>query len=494
MSKPRISFVIPFFNKSKSIKKCLKHLFSQSIKEFEVIVAMDGPDPESRKVIEKNKKIKIIDIEHGGACKARNEGAKHATGEFIVFWDADCYIEHGAAAVWLQIFDQHKDIDFVYSGYRFQEVSEGMPGEKFDPWLLRVNNYISGCFPIRREKAPRWDESLKSLQDWDFWLTAVENGSKGYFIRGYAFSTDFPDKDSISGKGCTPENWLSRLETVKRKHDIYMPDYCVSAISSREDGIRLAKMIKADYRDHPTYFPNKYKTVIQLGFSPRQADTHARNFQNLNGPEVKKVIFWRASDIYCLKYEAAMAASEALAIAINSSVHHQFCEDIVSQRMLEKIGFKAEILPLPMIMDEIKPLPEQFKVLVDSSVEYESVINSIVRACPDIKIDKFMGSANLDDYSCLLKLSNERSMDTNVKKMLLGGRRVISNIQSPYCGYVSDVDGVDKMRNEIIDSIRSYQKIKENDEDAMKFYKELCSPEKFLEAFKPIIHPVEVPA
>lgn len=484
-NQPSVSFVIPYYHKLKSIRRCIQSLLQQSVKDIEIIVVFDGADPEAEAIVRKFKQVRSITIPHGGAPAARNAGAKIATGKYISFWDADCYIESGAVNAWLLAFKKYPDVDFVYAGYRFvPEGMGGISGETFDPWLLQINNYISGMFPIKREKAPKWDESLKSLQDWDFWLTAVESGCKGFRMEGYSFKTDYPEPKSISGEGCRPENWLKRLEVVKAKHKIPLRDICVSAIPCQDDGKRIAKMIDADYRDMPTYFPNRYRTILQIGFDPKRADVHAANFKNAwEGEQPKRILFWRAQDIYTLRNEAAMAAVEALAIAINGSVDFQFCEDKMVRDALQRMGFKVVVLPLPLDFsdEKDKALPAKFHVLMDIEAAYAPVFDSIERALPDVQFQKWEGAVNCDDFSALVKFNKERSIDTGVKKMLLSGRRVISNIQSPFCGYISsETDSVEKTRKSVIAALRTIQDEKKLDKDAQVFYRTACSPGKFL--------------
>lgn len=489
-SQPSFSFVIPYYHKLKSIKRCLQSLQNQSVKNIEVIVVFDGADSEAEAIVSKFKNVKRITIPHGGAPAARNAGAKVATGKYICFWDADCYIESGAANAWELAFKKYPDVDFVYAGYRFiPEGSGGIASEPFDPWFLKVNNYISGMFPIKREKAPKWDENLKSLQDWDFWLTAIENGCKGYAMQGYSFKTDMPEPKSISGEGCRPENWLTRLETVKRKHKIPLRNICVSAIPCQEDGKRIAKMIDADYRDMPTYFPNKYTTIIQIGFDPKRADVHAANFKNTWGDQPKRILFWRAQDIYTLRNEASMSAVEALSIAINGSVDYQFCEDKFVKDALQRMGFKAVILPLPLDFsaEKDKVLPSKFRVLMDIEPEYAPVFESIERAVPDVQFHKWEGAVNCDDFSALVKFNRERSIDTGAKKMLLAGRRVISNIQAPFCGYVAgELESVEKTRKGVIAALRQIQDEKKLNKDAQSFYRDACSPKKFVDVLESV--------
>lgn len=482
---PELSIVIPYFNKPKSIQKCLKGIYESSFKDLEVIVVFDGEDKEGEKLVEKFEKkgVKKLVIEHGGAPKARNAGAALATGKYISFLDADIYLESGAIEVWIKVFNKYPDIDFVYSGYKFYPEGMGaVDGQPFDPWLLQINNYISGVFPIKREKAPKWDESLKSLQDWDFWLTAVENGCKGYYVRGYGFKTDFPTKDSISGKGCTPENWLDRLDTVKKKHNIPMRNICVTALLDREFGISLAKMIDADYRDMPTYFPNKYDTIIQVGFSPRMADVFAQNLRN-QWNKSKNILFWRGVDVYSLRAEASRDSADALAVLLNANVDTQLCEDIQTKRKLEGMGFKVSVLPLPLdySKDEVKPLGE-FKVLYDVHEQYHEVFDYIKRSMPDVPSDELNGFKEASDYTVLVRFQPDRSVDTNLKKCLLNGRYVVSNVAAPYCGLVDIDKSMEEAKTNITKSIRSIQRIKEINSKAIEFYKDICSKDKFTSA------------
>ncbi len=140
-----------------------------SYKRIEIIVVFDGP-PEDVELTSIAKKWtgtdKIFEIPHGGAPKARNEGFRHSIGEYVSFWDADCFAKPEMARRWIQEFDESK-ADFVYSGYEFIGNIGAINGEPFDPYLLTCNNYIATMFPMRRDVFPGFDETLKAGQDWD---------------------------------------------------------------------------------------------------------------------------------------------------------------------------------------------------------------------------------------------------------------------------------------------------------------------------------------
>ena len=492
----KISFVVPYFKKLQSVEKCLKSLFAQSVKEIEVIVVKDGPDSEVDRVLKKFKKhknFKVLEIEHGGASKARNAGLDAATGEYVCFWDADSYIEPGAADVWLKAFKIYSNSDFVYAGYSFQEGQGGIPSEPFDPWLLEVNNYISGHFPIKREKCPRWDESLKSLQDWDFWLQAVRAGCRGKHLVGYSFSTEYPDIDSISGEGCAPEKWLERLETVKKKHNIPLRDICVASIDHRDDGISLAKILDADFRYTPNDKPHKYKTIVQIGFNPHHADKIAGTFHDPR-KLFKKILFWKGDDIQALYHQVPHSGIQAMSEILNRLCDFQFCEDKQAKEMLTKAGFKAVVFPFPMKSEgvEIKPLPKRFRVLIDVAQNYAFFFDGVVRSMPDVDFVKLeVGKpVNVDDFSLLMRFQHDKSIDQMVKQTLLSGRRVMSNVQAPFCGFVSDTQqDVESMRKEIIRKLRQAQEKQGVYNEGLDYYRVQCSPDNFKRAFDGVLNP-----
>lgn len=96
---PKLSVIIPVYNTSKYIEKCLKSIVNQTMKNIEIIIVNDGSDDDSETVIKQfiekyqNKNIKYYKKENGGLSDARNYGVTKANGEYISFVDSDDYIE-----------------------------------------------------------------------------------------------------------------------------------------------------------------------------------------------------------------------------------------------------------------------------------------------------------------------------------------------------------------------------------------------------------------
>ena len=83
-----VSVVIPVYNEEKDIGDCLKSLKKQAYKDIEIIIVDDGSTDNTIKIVEKYN-IKILDQNHQGPGAARNLGAKNASGNILIFIDAD---------------------------------------------------------------------------------------------------------------------------------------------------------------------------------------------------------------------------------------------------------------------------------------------------------------------------------------------------------------------------------------------------------------------
>lgn len=95
MSNPRISVIIPLYNKEISIGKTIESVLSQSMTDFELVVVNDGSTDNSLEVVRSfhDDRIRIVNKENGGVSSARNEGIVQSNGEWIFFLDADDTIE-----------------------------------------------------------------------------------------------------------------------------------------------------------------------------------------------------------------------------------------------------------------------------------------------------------------------------------------------------------------------------------------------------------------
>jgi glycosyltransferase involved in cell wall biosynthesis len=90
---PKISVIIPVYNTEKYLSQCLDSVLAQTFDDFEVICVNDGSPDRCGEILAdyagKDKRIKVITQENQGVSAARNHALKNASGEYIVFLDAD---------------------------------------------------------------------------------------------------------------------------------------------------------------------------------------------------------------------------------------------------------------------------------------------------------------------------------------------------------------------------------------------------------------------
>lgn len=93
---PYISVIVPVYNVSQYIEKCLETLVNQSLNNIEIILVDDGSTDISGQICdnyaEKYDNIKVIHCENSGLGMARNKGLEIAIGEYIGFVDSDDFV------------------------------------------------------------------------------------------------------------------------------------------------------------------------------------------------------------------------------------------------------------------------------------------------------------------------------------------------------------------------------------------------------------------
>lgn len=94
--KPLVSVVIPVYNISEYVTKCLQSVLSQSYTDLEVIVVDDGSTDDSGKICDKvalkDSRVKVYHRKNGGLSSARNFGISKARGKYVALIDGDDFV------------------------------------------------------------------------------------------------------------------------------------------------------------------------------------------------------------------------------------------------------------------------------------------------------------------------------------------------------------------------------------------------------------------
>lgn len=111
MLKKKVSVIIPVYNCSKYIEKCIESILFQTYSNIEVIVVNDGStDDIISKLAKYSSKVSIISKENGGVSSARNAGILSAQGEYIMFVDGDDWIDSNMIQTMIESFTKENQI------------------------------------------------------------------------------------------------------------------------------------------------------------------------------------------------------------------------------------------------------------------------------------------------------------------------------------------------------------------------------------------------
>lgn len=115
---PLISIIVPVYNVEEYLSKCLDSIVNQTYKNLEIILIDDGSTDNSGIICDEysegDTRIKVIHKKNKGVSNTRNIGIENASGEYILFVDADDEIERDYVYVMIKEVIQ-SDCDLVIS-------------------------------------------------------------------------------------------------------------------------------------------------------------------------------------------------------------------------------------------------------------------------------------------------------------------------------------------------------------------------------------------
>lgn len=91
---PKVSVIIPTYCEEETIDGCLKSVINQRF-DYGTIesIVVDSHSPDETQIVARKTADKVLDLRERGVGRARNAGARVARGDFLLFLDADTYLE-----------------------------------------------------------------------------------------------------------------------------------------------------------------------------------------------------------------------------------------------------------------------------------------------------------------------------------------------------------------------------------------------------------------
>lgn len=202
-SLPKVSVIIPTYNRARYICRAINSVLNQTFTDHEIIVVDDGSTDETKGVLVPfNGKIKYIYQNNQGISGARNRGIEEARGEYIAFLDSDDWWAPEKLAEQVKVLDANPKAGIVYSrmpiinekGEKIGMKPAGATGKNFKELLEIWGDLPTSSVMTRRacfDKVGVFDLSLPPMEDIDMWLRIarfydlyeIESKTLAYYAR-----------------------------------------------------------------------------------------------------------------------------------------------------------------------------------------------------------------------------------------------------------------------------------------------------------------------
>lgn len=230
---PKISVIIPLYNKEKDIKKTLESLLAQSFSDYEAIIVNDGSTDGSEAVVKSftDDRIKYFNKVNEGVAFTRNYAVEKATASFIAFLDADDFWYPKHLENLNNLTNKFPEASWYATGYeKKHHKTLSVPLQspimnQGNDWLGIIPNYFENSFT----DALAWTsavcmkkEFFSSLNGFDTTITNGAGEDTDLWIRAalknpIAFSTQITAQHNLQGS--------NRISHTPTKNRVFMnPD------------------------------------------------------------------------------------------------------------------------------------------------------------------------------------------------------------------------------------------------------------------------------
>lgn len=189
-----ISVIVPLYNKGQLVCKTINSVLKQDYGDFEIIVVDDGSKDDSSEYVKSytDPRVNYYYKENGGVSSARNFGANHAHGEWIMYLDADDEILPGALSELISLNEKYPEcklltgqILWLVKGRELEHKKSRAVSHPFCSSHPFFTIWLNKCYPGTRnmlvhksliQELGGYDERMSFFEDWEFSLRMARCG------------------------------------------------------------------------------------------------------------------------------------------------------------------------------------------------------------------------------------------------------------------------------------------------------------------------------
>ena len=242
MENYKISIIVPVYNVEKHLSRCLECLLKQTYKNIEIILIDDGSTDRSGKICdeykEKDNRIDIIHKKNEGVSVARNTALEKVSGQYVMFVDADDWIDENMCLELLSCAVKN-EINMVISPlinvYPETDISKICIKRAIKPQIIKVKNefsflekYATGTiggvlYSKKVLDKLKFDKELFVGEDTLFFAQALKKcESVAYLENGYYFYVQY---DLSAAHGEINEKRMTNLLAWEKIADVFKDNF-----------------------------------------------------------------------------------------------------------------------------------------------------------------------------------------------------------------------------------------------------------------------------
>lgn len=275
---PKISVVIPTYNRSEKVQRAIQSVISQTYKFWELVIVDDGSTDDTLISLDSlnthDDHIQIHSRPHGGAAASRNFGIGKATGEWIGFLDSDDWwhpekLQQQVLDIQNNPFTKifHTEECWIRNGKPAfpQKKHRKQSGEIFEQAVQLCPISMSTVLVHRSlfNELGYFDSSYPVCEDYDFWLRSL--WKYPVYLNSSLLVTQFAEtSDQLSKKFVALDYYRvkSLVKIIKNEHISEQKKVVAVASATRRCELLLRGYKKHSNMKHYDEIERIYKELI----------------------------------------------------------------------------------------------------------------------------------------------------------------------------------------------------------------------------------------
>ena len=191
---PKVSVIIPTFNRAPSLPRAIKSVLNQTFDDFELIIVDDGSTDNTKDIVSHFNDPRILYLwqENRERSAARNTGIKASQGIYITFLDSDDEYMESKLEAQVTLLEIKPEVGLVMSGW-IETNGTGEVNSVHKPWINHPESEyelsewllsppIHLCTTLIRriwlDQVKGFDENITSSEDVDFFFRLIQRDCK----------------------------------------------------------------------------------------------------------------------------------------------------------------------------------------------------------------------------------------------------------------------------------------------------------------------------